>query len=416
MKKTPVVMGVEEQAKDVLLNNRRIVRKRGVEYGFTCPSPYLYHWQWLWDSCFHAIALRNFDMDFAKKEIVSLMSGQWKDGRVPNMVHVRHNWRFDRIVHGTGRDTSGITQPPIIATAVSRILEVSPDAAFLEKVYEPMRRYYDWLDRCRDTESDGLIAMFHPWETGIDNSTRWDDIFDIKNFNRKKFNITKGLVMFRFNFVRYNNELMRKVSPYFVKGIDMNCYYFANQMEMSALAKRMGNTADADMFEARAEKTRSAIMSKMWDPEKKVFGDLIGKDCRFSFVPTPFSFLPMWAGIVDKETAEGIHGQITDEKRFWPRFPVTTTAIDYPAFEQDGYWRGTVWINMNWFITEALVRYGYVETAEELVERTVDLVSTGGFREYFNPFTGEGLGAKSFGWTSLVIDLINMKLENPREN
>ena len=28
-----------------------------------------------------------------------------------------------------------------------------------------------------------------------------------------------------------------------------------------------------------------------------------------------------------------------------------------------------------------------------------------GFREYYHPYTGEGLGARDFGWTTLILDM-----------
>lgn len=33
------------------------------------------------------------------------------------------------------------------------------------------------------------------------------------------------------------------------------------------------------------------------------------------------------------------------------------------------------------------------------------LVKKSGFREYYNPFTAQGLGAHNFGWSALVIDM-----------
>lgn len=397
---------VEELAKNVLMNNRRSAKKGREIHGFTCPSPHLYHWQWLWDSCFHAIALRWFDPDFAKKELISLMSGQWADGRVPNMVHVGYNWRFDRLIHGTGRNTSGITQPPIIADAVLRVHETAPDVPFLEKMYEPLKKYYEWLRRWRETDNDGLIAVFHPWETGIDNSPRWDDVFNIENFSRKAFDITKGLVMFRFNFARYDNEKMKKVTPYIVKGIDMSCHYCANLNAMADLAEVLGKSGDADEFRKRAEITADSIQKKMWDGELKVFHDLVGLENRKSYVPTLFSFMPVWAGVATKEQAELAHAEIRDEKKYWSEFPVPTTAMDYKAFDENGYWRGTVWINTNWFMVEGMSMEGYSETANIIKEKTLDLVSASGMREYYNPFTGAGLGAESFAWSSLALDLL----------
>jgi hypothetical protein len=34
------------------------------------------------------------------------------------------------------------------------------------------------------------------------------------------------------------------------------------------------------------------------------------------------------------------------------------------------------------------------------------LIAKSGFREYYNPLTGEGFGARNFGWSTLLIDMI----------
>jgi hypothetical protein len=39
------------------------------------------------------------------------------------------------------------------------------------------------------------------------------------------------------------------------------------------------------------------------------------------------------------------------------------------------------------------------------VEKTKELVLRGGFREFYNPFTGEPYGAPGFGWSTLVLDM-----------
>ena len=40
--------------------------------------------------------------------------------------------------------------------------------------------------------------------------------------------------------------------------------------------------------------------------------------------------------------------------------------------------------------------------ADTLAERTLSLIETGGFYEYFDPRTGEGLGAPEFGWSAAL--------------
>ena len=45
-------------------------------------------------------------------------------------------------------------------------------------------------------------------------------------------------------------------------------------------------------------------------------------------------------------------------------------------------------------------------TLSDIVEKSVELVSKNGFREFFNPFSGEGYGAHNFSWSTLVVDMI----------
>lgn len=40
-----------------------------------------------------------------------------------------------------------------------------------------------------------------------------------------------------------------------------------------------------------------------------------------------------------------------------------------------------------------------------------ELIGKSGFREYYNPFTGEGYGAHDFTWSGLVADMMAMERE-----
>jgi glycogen debranching enzyme len=69
------------------------------------------------------------------------------------------------------------------------------------------------------------------------------------------------------------------------------------------------------------------------------------------------------------------------------------------------YWRGSTWININWFIIKGLKDYGFNDIADELKKKTIKLVEEKGFHEFFNPFTGRGVGVNDFAWSGLIIDL-----------
>jgi hypothetical protein len=63
-------------------------------------------------------------------------------------------------------------------------------------------------------------------------------------------------------------------------------------------------------------------------------------------------------------------------------------------------------VNINWYLYWGLRQYGYDDIGGELVTRTLNMIERGGMCECFDPYTAEGFGAADFGWTALIIDLI----------
>ena len=87
----------------------------------------LYPAQWNWDSGFIALGYSYFNLNFALRELNTLLDGQWKDGMVPHILF--HNtktnyypnytaWNCGNKIH-----SSGITQPPILASILRIIIE-----------------------------------------------------------------------------------------------------------------------------------------------------------------------------------------------------------------------------------------------------------------------------------------------------
>jgi hypothetical protein len=47
-----------------------------------------------------------------------------------------------------------------------------------------------------------------------------------------------------------------------------------------------------------------------------------------------------------------------------------------------------------------------VELARTIEDRSAALIEQHGFREYYDPYTGEGFGAHAFSWTALVLNML----------
>src|SRR5919199_1251368 len=76
--------------------------------------------------------------------------------------------------------TSGLCQPPVHAIAALRIWkaagggELASARAFLREIYPRLFSWHRYLATFRDPERSGLVTIFHPWESGTDNSPRWN--------------------------------------------------------------------------------------------------------------------------------------------------------------------------------------------------------------------------------------------------
>ena len=77
-----------------------------------------------------------------------------------------------------------------------------------------------------------------------------------------------------------------------------------------------------------------------------------------------------------------------------------------PAFDRFRTWRGPAWINTAWLLVPPLRALGYADEADRIVERLAAAVSRHGFREYYDPRTGHGHGARGFSWSTLMVDLL----------
>lgn len=79
------------------------------------------------------------------------------------------------------------------------------------------------------------------------------------------------------------------------------------------------------------------------------------------------------------------------------------------VFNPRKYWRGPVWINMNWMLFRGLRSNGYTDLAERIKIDSLELIQQYGFYEYFDcrRDTGDknqtGYGGNNFSWSAAYI-------------
>ena len=89
-----------------------------------------------------------------------------------------------------------------------------------------------------------------------------------------------------------------------------------------------------------------------------------------------------------------------------------SVALDEPSYTDDSHlrglrliWRGPCSMNTNWFLHQGLLRHGEPRYASQLAQRSQELVERGGFNEFYDARSGRPVGARRFGWATLVADL-----------
>ena len=361
-----------------------------MRYAYTRPSPGRYPWQWYWDSCFAAIAWRRFDRARARSELETLLAAAEPDGFIGHTIFwhrslSRRRYPYYNVLSRADFMTRTI-QPPLLAhswrTAVGDPAEVPG-----------IVRHHDWVERERDLQGDGLLWVLQPDETGLDASPEFDPVWGSQ---------AQGLPLFPL-LVRRNRKLRFDIRAVRGAGGPVVCNPLMNVLHgLSQLALRRPSITPA-------------LVDRLWDERAGLFRNEAWPP---SSAPAPVTWAALSPlALPDLPVEIGrrlVEEHLLDERRFWLPVPPPSVAADEPAFARKDtflglrrYWRGPTWINAAWLLWTGLVRLGYREQANELARRVLAAVEREGLREYYDPYTGAGMGATGFAWSALALELLD---------
>ncbi len=392
------------------------------DYQYVCPSLHKYPWQWYWDSCFHAIALAHVEPDLARSELESLLAAQDPDGFMGHVIYWRGAARFPHLRQLESKwapspHHSALIHPPLLAQAVERVFNLTGDREFLGRVYPRLAAHYRWLAENRCPDGDGLIVLISPFESGMDNTPTYDPALGIRRRRpgwwRVRLRVAGLHVSHLLRGGNYDLARIYRLGRFNVKDVAVNCIYAEAIRTMSRIAAEAGRPADAVRWTTIAGQVETAIVGALFDEETGAFFPTYGADRRTSRVLTVAGLFPLLLESLPGKIADGlVDGHLTVPGEFWTEYPLPTVAVSEPSFDANPgagkhplIWRGSSWINTNWFVARGLRRHGYADLAGQIERKSVGLVERSGFREFYHPHTGVGQGAQGFGWTTLVVDM-----------
>ncbi|MEM6665728.1 MAG: hypothetical protein AAF638_04930 [Pseudomonadota bacterium] len=394
--------------------------------GYTVPTARLYPYQWNWDSAFAALGFATFDRPRAWREIEMLFEGQWVDGMIPHIIFRRDDpdyfpgpgvWQTD-----TTPPTTGHSQPPVIASVVRRLVESGGafDVERARALYPKLMAYHRWFHAARDPAGTGVVAVVHPWESGRDNCPDWDAGMagieiapDLEDYVRRdtahvdaserpsKDQYDKFLTLIRDGrALHWDQREIAARGQFFVADPGIQFILLRADRDLLILAEQFGTPADRDLLRGWIAQSDVGSAS-LWNEKA---GGFTARDLR-SGTPSPglssASFLAFWAGT---GTPDQRHRLSTEARRIGRDMAYMLPSWDPGAsgFEPRRYWRGPIWLVVNYLVAEGFAEAGMDDLAVRIREDSRKLIEQAGFYEYFNPLDGEGLGGGAFTWTAAI--------------
>lgn len=298
------------------------------ERRWTTPDKIPHKDLYLWDSAFHSLALKYISPDLAKDAIMAVLDSQKEDGIIP------HRSKPDR--------GSNITQPPILAWAVMELYKATNDITTLTDTYDKLKKYVQWNMENRDSNNNYLYEWYvndasincRCDESGMDNSPRFDDITRMDS-------------------------------------IDFSCFMASEARCLSKMAEILDKKGEYLYWDVIFDRIKKSINDVLYCEEDGFYYDVLVSDNSFKKVKAVSSFLPLFTEVCDKETAYKLVEHLKNE--FNTPFSIPSVANDDETYGTD-MWRGPVWINYNYMISEGLRKYGFKKEADEIVKNTIDIM------------------------------------------
>ncbi|WP_109829406.1 MGH1-like glycoside hydrolase domain-containing protein [Reichenbachiella versicolor] len=413
---------------------------------FTVPTNTLYPFQWNWDSGFVSLGNGHKNLDRSIKEINSLLSGQWANGMVPHILFHSENEKtyfpnfdfWESSVNSGSPDkpkSSGITNPPVIGFVLENLLIQHPDdenlVAFVKESFNKVVNFHRFLYNSRDPHHEGLMYMYHPWESGRDNSPLWDESLNrieikegsLPNYQRRDLDVSEAderptaaqydryvyLLLFGKEN-QYDSPKIAEECPFLIQDNMMNAILIRSNDSLIRIGERF--SFDTSEIKEWQQQSITSFNSKFWNEKLKMYVpyDLRAqKQIEYKEIG---SYVSLFAQVASGQQAAHLQDHLVHLHNngyyLCPSFDV-----DSPEFDSKRYWRGPIWPHVNWMIYHGLMEYGYREIANVVKADTLKIVNKWGLCEYYEPQKevakdlSLGYGGKNFSWTaSTILDLM----------
>ena len=392
------------------------------------PSRSFFPRGFLWDEGFHQLLIGHWDQQLSTSIIDGWLSLMNSEGWIPREVILGAEAEA-RVPKEFVVQRTNNANPPALFLSIEKLLnDGNVDKKWLTKVFPKLQLWYNWLNASQSGDMSGTYR----WR-GRDDKTQ-------RELNPKT--LTSGLD----DFPRATHPTTDEIH------IDLRSWMALSSRVMSRIAKLIENDLSQN-YEQRAQylSDNQLLESLHWSDKYRMFCDkglhstnvkLIKVKTDTGFVKerkvvTPpvydcvpdlgyISLFPFMLNIIEENNPKLGHilDDLENPRLVWSGHGIRSLSRNSSYYQQYNtevdppYWRGAVWINMNYLILKALHNYSvrmgpYQNRAHTIYQRLrQNLISTvfteyarsGYVWEQYNDITGRGQGSHPFtGWSALIV-------------
>ena len=389
-------------------------------WGYTCPNPERYEWQWLWDSCFHAVIWAELgEADRGLLELETLLATMEPTGFLPHMNYVADPAAAQEFWGRAG--TSSITQPPMFGHAIAELVRRGADVP--EELADKAAIALRFFLAHRIGEPSGLVILCHPWESGADDSLRWDGFYPVPyghpSWQSEKTKLLESIQRDSYG-TPLSNPLFPAASAWFTAVVAFNIAELANTTdaiaatEADGLVEAVENSWDDDLrtwvdaaTSENSDASNEGSHTRRIDAatsESQISDELAGEKgspSSTSSAPTLEALLGILADRNEDRLAKVCEDLFNPQKYGAPYGPAGASQ-SHRAYEGHGYWRGAAWPQLTYLLSHALRTKGRLKEAQALTAQLQNGAIASGFAEHWHPQTAHPDGAAPQSWTALA--------------
>ncbi len=184
---------------------------------------------------------------------------------------------------------------------------------------------------------------------------------------------------------------------------DQNALMVLEYRALAELRRRIGDAREADILDEKAELLRERMEQLLYyeDEDGGFYVALRSHGGRVEHrdadgivrpIQTWTGLVPLYAGIPSPARAARVIGRVLEPSGYWGPHGVRTVPASSPFFHQAprvmvydprrgepgpvSNWNGPVWILSNYYLARGLERYGELDRARELDDRTLELLAS----------------------------------------